>query len=85
MILKLIRRAIVIWVGYGIVKLCILLNPYLFALARLTGPNFDEGQPLDHTDPTQVIIMWFTSLLAIGLLCLAVYLIHRLTAWIFGE
>ena len=80
--LKLLRRAILLWVGFGIAKLCILAHP--FVVWFWTGPGsfvFSDTE----TDGTRVISSWCFTVFAIFCLFVAGMCIHQLSKIIFNE
>ena len=80
--LKLLRRAILLWVGFGIAKLCILAHP--FVVWFWTGPgSFVFNDTV--TDGERVVCSWCFTALAIFGLFVAGWGIHQLSKLIFNE
>lgn len=93
MIKKTLQRIFVIWCLYGLVRLCIVVNPLVFALARIVyGPAWDDNSrwngiadiPWDSGSGEQIAVVWVWVVIAVGALALAGYGVHCFSNWFFG-
>ena len=92
-IMKLLRRAMVVWCVYGIVKLCILVNPLLFWVAGKVTPYYYDRSMYpslksvtwDSSSPEQIVCVWLIALLGAIVAGIVVCGIHYAAKAIFNE
>ena len=92
-IMKLLRRAMMVWCVYGIVKLCILVNPLLFWVAGKVRPYYYDRSMYssfksvtwDSSSPEQIVYVWFIALLGAIVAGIVVCGIHYAAKAIFNE
>lgn len=77
---KVLRRVIVLWCVYGLVRICVWANPFVMKLAKLV---FAEDFVYNPGASTAGI--WFLLILALGGIVLAIYALHCFAAWLFNE
>jgi len=73
---------IALWCVAGVIALCIAINPLLFRFANMVTPV--DGVPWDSGDATQIVYVWFVTIVAVGLLILAVAVMAYLIECVFG-
>jgi len=78
---KLLRRIAILWCLYGLVKVCIFVNPWLFCVAKMIKPY----EPWDSTSAFQISLVWAVVLFALGIAGIICCVIHYLSEWFFGE
>lgn len=93
MLKKMLHRVFVIWCLYGLVKLCIFVNPWLFRLAKVIKPvyednsewEFIEDVPWNSSSPEQIITLWLFVFVCLFALFLASAILHGFSRWFFNE
>ena len=84
---SLARKAVVAWCLYGVVRIFVFVNPWLFRLLTLWKPYYDSNErwkyidpePWDSTAVEQIIEVWFCTVVGVGILCGALFLLHKLS------
>ena len=91
MIKKLLHRITVVWCLYGLIRLCIFANPWVFRIAKMYRPLFYKSRASDNfneswdiADPYQIIFVWFWVAVALGLVLAACAVIHIFSDWFFN-
>ncbi len=86
---SLVRKAMVAWCLYGVVKLCIFVNPWVFKVVGMIGIRPADGGPLMVGNIPHTVVVWAVALLCsgatIGLLALANYAYKSFAAWLFSK
>ena len=82
---KLLHRVVVVWCLYGLVRLCILVNPLLFMLCRISGLKWNSDTAMDITEPGHVLGVWVAFALTAGLLFLLGAAVHAFSNWFFSK
>ena len=88
---KLLHRITVVWCLYGLVRLCILFNPWVFRIAKLIKPfNYESSinpsfnEAWDSGDIGQIMEVWFFVAIIIVIVALASFGIHHFANWFFN-
>lgn len=92
MIKKMLHRVTVVWCLYGLVRLCIFVNPLLFRLMKLFMPVYEDNSAYQHipdepwnpADPEQILMVWFLVIVAIGIIVGISAAIHHFANWFFS-
>lgn len=84
MLKKLVRKAITIWCLYGVVKLCVVINPFLFAVAKSLSENNPVGQPWGREPAGDVVIVWLFTIAGVALFAGLNFAFNKLTDWIWS-
>jgi len=79
----LIRMAGTCWLLYGIVKLVILVNPFIYQLWHLVPMPWDGKEMTECWGNT--VLPWVFSVMGIVAICAFVYGLHKFTEFFFGE
>ncbi len=90
---KVLRRLVIMWCIFGTWKCCVFANPWLFRVAEMIFPYWDdnsrwgslENELWDAGSWQQRIFVWFWTILAIALVVGAIAVMHAFTAWLFNE
>lgn len=82
MIAKLVRRLIIIWCLWGVIRLCIFMHPFLMGVAKRADPNYFVRSPASVEDGA---IVWFILLLGAIVVVVIVAAIHCFSSWLFKE
>ena len=92
MIKKCLHRITVVWCLYGLVRVCIFANPWMFRLAKIIAPVWEDNSayrsledvPWSTTDPFQIFVVWFCVCAAAFVVFLILAAIHNFTDWFFS-
>ena len=78
MLKKILRMITVTWCLYGVVRLCILVNPLVFRVAKLIKPLWNQ------TDNFHIFIVWTTVLVVVVLAIIFYGVIQLFFDWVFN-
>lgn len=78
---KALHRIVVVWCLYGLVKLCIFVNPLMFGVWAMVLPKDD---PPILGDGGHTFTLWCGTIIVFATLALAGYGIHRFSDWFFN-
>ena len=86
----LLRMAAMGWCGWGVVRLCIFLNPVVFWGLYKVIPGFwteTGGEALipDSSDAEQIFRAWFLIFMVCFGCALVSLLLHKFTKWFFAK
>ena len=90
---KVLRRLVVLWCMFGAWKCCVFANPWLFRIAEMLYPYWDDNSEWDVLENElwdagsieQRIFVWFWTAIVIALLIAASASMHVFTSWLFNE
>lgn len=92
MIKKALHRITVVWCLYGLVRLCMFVNPLVFRVAKMIKPFWDDNSAyhsIDNelwnvADPYQIVYVWFFVAVTIGVIALILSGINEFSNWFFN-
>ena len=77
------RMAAVLWLAYGVFKICAFANPLIYRVWHLVP------LPWSHQEMTECygnnVLPWVFTFVAIAGLVGASYVLHRFTKWFWGK
>lgn len=90
---KVMRRIVILWCVIGLGKVCACVHPWLFRIAQMKWPVWDDNSRWDSIPDEmwnthsieQSVVVWFWAVVLIALCVAAVFAGHAFTAWLFGE
>ncbi len=93
MVGKMFRRIVIVWCIYGLVRICVFLNPWLFRLCKIIKPHFEDNSKWstipsiewDCASTLQILAVWIITLIVALIGFLIVLAIHSFSGWFFNE
>lgn len=89
---KALHRITVVWCLYGLGRLCIFVNPWVFRVAKIFKPVFEDNSeyefldniPWDSSSIEQNLVLWFAIFLGAFILFFAYCGVHHFANWFFN-
>lgn len=81
MIKKALHRITILWCLYGLVRICIWVNPWVFKVWAIVLPKHD---PPIADDAERTVVLWVSSIVVFAVLALAYTGVHYLANWFFN-
>lgn len=81
MIKKTLHRIVIVWCIYGLVRVCIWVNPLLFWVANIIDPDYEW----DKADWGEIFALWAITTVLILVVILIFVAIHAFSNWFFNE
>jgi len=93
MLKKMLHRIVIIWIGYGLVRLCILVNPWLFRLVKVVKPVYEDNSEYSTFEDVlwnsgnieQIIVLWLFVFICLFALFIVSAVLHGFSRWFFNE